>query len=194
MTHLDHVQLVDLLEGNAAPDAVAHADGCAQCRGELMSIRTAMAAAAIDEGPQPSPLFWDHFGQQVNRRIDATHSGWSAWIRGPRLAATLAAAVLVVLVGSGARTLFSPAAPLAPTGVAVTEPAGQGDNPADDIDADAAWAVVRTAAQDFVYEDAEAAGIAPQAGAAERAVAEMSNEERAELARLLDFEMKRTGA
>jgi hypothetical protein len=53
---------------------------------------------------------------------------------------------------------------------------------------------VRTAAQDFVYEDAEAAGIAPQAGAAERAVAEMSNEERAELARLLDFEMKRTGA
>ena len=68
------------------------------------------------------------------------------------------------------------------------------DEPRDDVEADAAWAVVRTAAQDLAYEDAEAEGITPRPGSAEIAVLQMSGAERAELARLIENEMKRTGA
>ncbi|MEO5898403.1 MAG: hypothetical protein ABIS06_22160, partial [Vicinamibacterales bacterium] len=162
---------------------------------ELTAMRSTMAAVASDDHPQPSPLFWDHLAQQVNHRIDAPRSGWSAWIRGPRLAGALVAAALMIIVASGARTLYPPfTAPPAADLTSMDTSSGATAEPADDVETDAAWAVVRTAAQDFVYEDAERAGIAPQPGAAERAVTEMSNEERAELARLLDSEMRRTGA
>jgi hypothetical protein len=68
------------------------------------------------------------------------------------------------------------------------------DESRDDVEADAAWAVVRTAAQDLAYEEAEAEGLSPRPGSAEIAVLQMSNDERAELARLIANELKRSGA
>ncbi|MCA1560401.1 MAG: hypothetical protein LC804_09090, partial [Acidobacteria bacterium] len=67
---------------------------------------------------------------------------------------------------------------------------------ADDLEADKAWALVRTAADDMEWreEDAHAAGLNARPGSAERAVLELSTEERIELARLLDDELRRSGA
>ncbi len=63
-----------------------------------------------------------------------------------------------------------------------------------DIDTDEAWALVRTFAAEVHYDDAHAAGVVPVAGSIDRAATEMSDEERAELVRLIEDELKRTGA
>ena len=57
-----------------------------------------------------------------------------------------------------------------------------------------AWAVVRTAVEGVTWEDVHRAGIAPRPGSAERVALELNADERAELRRLLDEEIKRTGA
>jgi hypothetical protein len=61
-------------------------------------------------------------------------------------------------------------------------------------DEDAAWALVRSLADDLHYDDALAAGVQPAPGSVERAATELPEAERAELVRLLRNEMKRIGA
>ena len=63
----------------------------------------------------------------------------------------------------------------------------------DNIEADEAWAVVRTAAEGLAWEDAHTVGISPYPGSAEGIALELTAEERAELGRLLNAEMKRSG-
>jgi hypothetical protein len=194
MKHLEEAELVDLLDGSGSPAAAAHIEACSVCSAGLIAMRSTLNALATvnsEDQPQPSPLFWEHFSRRVNERIDSPRSHWSTWIRTPGFAGALTAAALVLLVASGARTLYSPHLAPPARSIVIPQPPPDNSEPADDADADPAWAVVRTAAEDFVYEDAEAAGIAPEAGAAERVVSDMSNEERAELARLLSLELKR---
>ena len=64
----------------------------------------------------------------------------------------------------------------------------------DDLDEDEAWAVVRAAAEDLDADAAAAAGLAPPAGSAERLAAQLTAEEQAELIRLVETELKRSGA
>jgi len=61
------------------------------------------------------------------------------------------------------------------------------------VDADERWAVVRAAAEDLAWEDVQAAGIAASPGATEDVVLQLTADERSELARLLDQELKRNG-
>ena len=202
MTHLDPAQLVDLLESRGSAAAAAHVDGCGHCRSQLASLRSTIEMVSADETPEPSPLFWAHFASHVSKRIDAPGSGWIQWTRRRGFAAALTcASVLFVLFVSGrAFHLFDfvgdmPApATTGPQSDPRSTQSLASDEPRDDVEADAAWAVVRTAAQDLAYEEAEAEGIAPRPGSAEIAVLEMSSDERAELARLLENELKRTGA
>ena len=63
----------------------------------------------------------------------------------------------------------------------------------DNIEADEAWAVVRAAAEGLAWEDAHAVGISAYPGSAEGIALELTAEERAELGRLLNTEMKRSG-
>jgi hypothetical protein len=53
---------------------------------------------------------------------------------------------------------------------------------------------MRIVAEEIDYEDARQIGVAPRAGSIERAAMELSDSERAELARLIERELKRTGA
>jgi hypothetical protein len=66
--------------------------------------------------------------------------------------------------------------------------------PVDDLDSDEAWAVVRAAAADLGWEDADAAGISAHPGDVENAALQLDSAERGELARLLDEDLKRHGA
>jgi hypothetical protein len=52
---------------------------------------------------------------------------------------------------------------------------------------------VRAAAEDIAWEDVQEAGISAVPGSAEGVALELSADERLELARLLDHEMKRNG-
>lgn len=194
MTHLDDITLIDLIDGRGTPPQIEHAQRCDRCRVQLTALEAALSLAKNDAVPEPSPLFWEHFTRRVNERIDAPASTWGRWVRGPRLAAVMSAAALVVAVAIGMRgpTVSTP------DGIhVVTAPPAAAppvDEAQDDIEADGAWAVVRTAAEDLAYDDAQAEGIAARPGSAEHAVMQMTADERAELARLIADEMKRTGA
>ena len=209
MTHLNDAELVDLIEN--APQLPAnrrqHAESCPTCRSQSEALRTTLAEAVLDSPPEPSPLYWDHFATRVSAAIRAEAPGSAA----PRLfhrpvvtlAAAASVALFVVMLGVWRATLDAPA----PTRVAVngtTEaPLGAGNpalevpsrmNDSDDIEADETWAVVRTAAEDLAWEDAHAVGISAHPGSAEGIALELTPEERTELARLLDGELKRSGA
>jgi hypothetical protein len=64
----------------------------------------------------------------------------------------------------------------------------------DDVEVDEAWALVRAVAEDVFWEDVTGAGISARPGSAERAVMDLTEAERGELAALLEEELRRAGA
>lgn len=190
MTHLDHLQLVDALDG-ASTDVESHLRACADCRGELESLQRALASVRSDRPAEPSPLFWEHFAARVNARIDTADrkqvvpendGGW--------MPHALAWAGVLALVLAVVSIIVAPKRVADPTAVS----AGLTDAPADpEVDQDEAWAVIRELATDFDYDAARAAGVAPGEGVVDRAASELNDAERAELARLIDAELKRMG-
>ena len=139
-----------------------------------------------DEVPEPSPLFWQHFATRVNERIDAAPAE-RQWFLVPRFAFVALTVLAIVLVSFN---VLRPqrADPPAPVPVVADGPAAP--VPADDLDADDDWAVVRAAAEDLDLEDAQAQGLVPAPGTAERMALDLTDAERAELLRLLQAEMK----
>jgi hypothetical protein len=191
MKHLTDIELVDLLDGALPPSRVGHVAHCPECSARTDAMRAAAAAAAETAADEPSPLFWDAFPARVAAAIDAAPA--VAWWRRPVFAALAGVAALVVAVFAVLALLREPAgtrpAPVVSmTPDAVTTPIEE------DVEQDAAWAVVRTAAEDLDYDDALAAGLSARPGDAERAAMELSDSERAELLRILEREMKRAGA
>ena len=62
----------------------------------------------------------------------------------------------------------------------------------DDMDADEAWSLVRSVADDLDYDAVREAGVAPASGAVDRAATELSPSEQTALVKLLEEELKRT--
>jgi hypothetical protein len=211
MKHLTDTELVDLIEDAAGlpSERRRHAAACEACRAQANALGAVLAQAASDEMPEPSPLYWDHFSARVSEAVrgDSPAPAQRAWVQRFRspLAAWAAAAAMAVLImmtvvwratlhaptrgGRGASELAEARQALAGDHVQVASAAAS-----DNIDADEAWAVVRTAAEGLAWEDAHAVGISAYPGAAEGIALELTAEERAELGRLLDAEMKRSGA
>lgn len=191
MTHLHDTEIVDFIEGTLPPARAAHLASCDSCRSQAEAARATLAVSQTVPDHEPSPVFWDHFAARVNQRIDAAPP--ARWFALPGLAfvglGTVAAVLLAVLV------LPTPEEPLAPDAPAV---AGNAEvltiSEPDDPDADPEWAVVRAAAEDMDFDAAQAAGLATRAGTVERVAMEMTDEERAELIRLVENEIKRSGA
>jgi hypothetical protein len=198
MKHLTGNELVDLLDDALPPMRAAHLETCAQCRDAAAGLRSVLRDAADVDVPHPSPLFWDHFAARVSGAIENHHvapppPAWVSWWRRPVVAwGTAASFALVLMVAALWRATLMPApGSLAQPDAAVAEAAI--DAEPDNLEDDAAWAVVRTAADEMEWDDAHEMGIAARPGSAERAVLDLSTEERAELARLLAFELKRSG-
>ena len=197
MSHLSEADLVDAADpGGLPPGAAArHLTTCESCRAAVGVLREALAEAAQDRPAEPSPLFWDHFAARVSSAIrderpPAAALPWS-WIARP------AAGWLVLLLVLACASAFAWRATLhapATVGREVAAPL-----PATDVllagepDADAAWGAVRLAADRLTGEEAQALDLGAEPGAAEQVATEMSAEERDELARLLETELKRTG-
>ena len=189
--HLSEAEFIDHLEGVLEPARAAHAATCAACTAQLQTVRAALASLDGPPVGPPSPLFWQTFPDRVRRAIDEpARGGW--WVGWRGFAAGACGILLVIALATayGVRDRFR-SAPATP--VVTTVPAS--DAPlADDIDQDAAWAVVRVAADDLGYEDALAEGISPSPETWEGLAMELSEAERAELVRLIQGELKRTGA
>lgn len=209
MTHLSNAELVDLIEdaaGAQLPDERRrHADGCPSCRVRVDGLRAVLERALADEETQPSPLFWDHFAARVAEAVRHETPGadqppaarWPVPARAT-WAAVAAMAVLMMLAVVWRATLHAPdSVGRATTTVEAPGPRLHDAASAslrDEVDADEAWAVVRTAAEGLGWDDAQAAGISAHPGSAEGVALELTAEERSELGRLLAAEMKRRGA
>jgi hypothetical protein len=206
MKHLSRPEFVDFIESSPTLplDRVRHVEACEACRAEAETLRAVMAVAQTDEAAEPSPLFWDHFAARVadavlNEAPAARPPGGMRWLRAPLAtwAAASTVAVLVIMTVVWRTTLHAPP----PTGLAqasaapprVTSPSTPVAPGGDDVDADEAWAVVRAAAVDLRWEDAHAAGISAHPGAVEDIALELTADERSELARLLEQDLKHTG-
>lgn len=198
MKHLDESQLVDLAEGGLDAPAAEHVEECDACRARVALLREALTDAQTDERFEPSPLFWDHFSARVSDAIRGEEPlpeppGWTTWLRNPATAwATTASIAILLMVGALWRATLN--APVFPTVTAPASNAAAAPPAADDVDRDDAWAMVRSAADGLAWEDVTAAGITAHPGSAEGVAMELTADERAELARLIESDMKGSGA
>jgi hypothetical protein len=148
------------------------------------------------EVPEPSPLFWEHFPTRVSRAIDAAprQSGWlnaSRWVWG---SAATAAVVMLLMLLPLPRDAAAPAPPSTVDTPAIVASSDNDVNSVEALDGDEAWEMVRAVAEATDYDEVQESGLAPRAGAVERAAMELTNDERTELARLIAQEIKRSGA
>jgi hypothetical protein len=194
MTHLTEDQAAAIALGEAAPGHETHAAECATCAARVRACAETLHEVAALDVPEPSPLFWTQFANRVTHSIDeangeaddhraGTVSPGFAWMG---IAAALILTIAALLVSSRS-------APPAPQ-ESVLAPAG--DVSLGNLDDDEAWAIVRSVASDLQYEEVRDAGIAPRQGTLERAAEELTDEQRAELVRLLRaeiHEMKKLG-
>jgi hypothetical protein len=197
MRHLSSEELVDLLD-NALPAARrAHLAGCEACRAQAETMSGVLEQVVESGGqPEPSPLFWDHLSARIKDGVAAETSSARdrAWWQQPTWATALAAAALAFAV-SQALPLRSPDAPasLARSGSMVSAVRADPIEPADDIERDEAWALVRSLADQVEWDETHEAVISARPDAAERLTAELTSREQSELALLLERELKRPG-
>lgn len=197
MTHLSEIEVVDLVEGVLAADRMRHVDACPACREQAEALGAVLRLARDDEIAGPSPLFWDYLSARVAETIAIEPA--------PRRAAVLAigrwrlatAAVLMLLVAGVAwqisftRDRASNVGPGQPSAEQTPADSGVDSGVEDSLDA---WEALEAMASDLEWEDAQAIGIASRPGSAEPLVDDLTAEERAELVRLIEEEMKRQGA
>lgn len=194
MTHLSATELVDLLDGRLDVARLPHADTCEACRARVNQLRAALEAASAVPVPEPSPLFWQHLSTRVMQGIAAKDTSWSVW-RHPAPHVWAGVAALAIVIGLAAIGTFKSSSGTVPRGPASGGlSAGTADvlpDTDDDLDADEAWAIVRTLADDVNWgeTDAHEAGIAPGPGWANRAALSLTAAELSELARILEAEM-----
>jgi hypothetical protein len=198
MEHLSRAEFVDLIDSPASlsPRRAQHVETCAQCREEAEMLRAMRDLAAEDEMPEPSPLFWDHFSARVTEvlRREPVPAPRARWNPVPFATWAAAAVVLLLLISTAIwrTTLHAPAPHMPAQVTAPSDPATV--EPVDDVDNDEAWAVVRAATADLVWEDAHEAGLTPRPDEVENEALQLNAAERVELGRLLDEDMKRNGA
>jgi hypothetical protein len=204
MKHLSHAELADAIESPSElpPHRARHARECAACRGQADALRVVLARAAEDRAPEPSPLFWDHFGERVADavRAESIQRRSVPWFERlhPPLTAWAAAAIVLMVVSLTIlwrATLHAPAPVfrLPQPSAASTSARSPASVSTDNADVDERWAVVRVAAEDLGWEDVRDAGISAHPGQAEGVALELTPDERSELARLIDQELKRNG-
>ena len=194
MTHLTDEQIADAATGGLAASQAAHLSVCAACAAKVRELEAVVREVAAVDVPEPSPLFWQHFTRNVKDGIDepqTIRAGWRLpWVAAWATATVVVISLITLLVLRPAEIPHQvvdgqPRVEEAPAGfpAAGTE--------ALDIDDDEAWAVVRSLAEDLHYDDAREAGVVPRDGAVEHAATELSDDERAQLIRLLEEDLSR---
>ena len=199
MRHLSPAELVDYAEGSLDRTRLPHLETCERCRADANALQatlreTTHAAVAI---PEPSPLFWDHFSARLRERLAAEGSPASTWsVFGIRTFVPLGAfaVLLAVLITPLGTRPPSPAQAARhadarqPASVEIDQPF----DPSLDATIGEAWDVLTAAAADVEWDSVHDTGMAPTAGAVDRAVQQLTDSELHELGRLLQSELKRS--
>jgi hypothetical protein len=154
-----------------------------------------MESPAGRDVPEPPPFFWEQLSARVREAVaaEAPAPAWRAWLHVPgwRIVVPVAAVLVAALVAW--RTDRPPGAGV----VGVERGAGSGvvgivqeAVPPDDL----SLLVLADLTSELDWEAAVEAGVTPTAGAIDRVLASLSDEERGELQRLLRDAMGPGGA
>ncbi len=192
--HLTDAEFIEHLDGALRPERAAHLASCERCQRDAEGLAATLTDARSVESPDPSPLFWDHFGAQVREAIDQpAPSRLGAFLNalrrpGPALAGA-AIVALMLIAGFWPRDVRPPVVP-----VVFEHPAPPETPLATLLESDLEWTFVAAMADGIDWETADAAGLNLRPGAAERAAQDLSHSEQIELARLLREEMGGDGS
>lgn len=178
-----------MAEGAAAPGLVAHAASCDTCRAKVDGLRDGLRLAALDPVPEPPPFHWENMAARVGeavRREEEAAAGWR--IRRRCWAPVGAVAVLVVAVAAGASLWKGRSREVASApGSAAAAPSALKLESSDDpvSQNDPAWNLLRALSADVVFDDGVSQAALSPPGAADRALQQLTETERIELARIL---------
>ena len=199
-THLSDAEFIELLDGTLDAERRRHVDGCEQCAIQAADLVASAEAAGDIAIPEPPPFFWAQLSARVSDAVAKETArprvAAFAWTRAPWLGAAAAAALLVLWLFAPRHESPRPApstSPLLETAASAHPDNGVGDDGVD-LDADEAWAVVRSLAADLDEDQMDAEGVSPGAGAVERLALQLTDAERTELARLLEEQLRRSAA
>ena len=187
MNHLTDSELVDALDGQLPLAVAAHLRECPPCRERIGEFAETLAQARAADVPEPSPLFWDHVSARI--RVDIARDpapGRARWMAWPAWAPLAGLALVVTLMIAGLARGVPQAGPEA---VMTADDVRLQENES----FEAAWALTAdlVGSADAVAA-IEAEGIV-RPGSAELAAADLTAEERMELVRLLQLELKAGG-
>lgn len=196
MKHLAPEEFVDAAEGRLPVARAAHLETCEACREQVETIAGMLRDVSAADLPEPSPLFWDHFSSRVQAAVahEEIRAGRTWGWTGARILAPLAVMALVVAVVAGSllpRLVRTPAAPV-PAATTADVPSLDTEIGVDPDNVEV-WAVLTAAAADMGIDEAHAAGLGVRPTTVDRAVQRLSKDELAELGRLLQSELKRSG-
>jgi hypothetical protein len=219
--HLTPDELIDSRDRQLAPARQAHADACVVCRTKLAELDEVLRDVAAADVPEPSPLFWDHLSARIRERVahepppaparDNPLSRLTDWLTGWSAAPRWAfAAVVLVLCASlgwlgwselrrGGKGALVPGpgpapttASTAPTATTVPEATVATETSAAAADdADGEWALMLQMAEDVSWDDTEGSSMYVRPAAVDRALIELSAEERDRLLQLVQADLAR---
>jgi len=190
MNHLSPAELMDVVEGIASREALAHANTCEWCH---RSVKDAEAGAEVVRRPavpEPSPLFWAHLSRRI--QVAAAEDGragraWfpATWVLRPVVLSLSMA--LTVIVGAAIWTVQQPGVParLAASADVSASRAVDPSNHVESLADDESWSLVSHLAGALSGEPGSGDAVTTPIGSADRAIPSLTEGERAELARLL---------
>lgn len=168
---------------------------CEACSHEIASLREMISQAADAGDPPASPLLWEHFPARVRAAIEdeepcaAPPAARWTWLRRPAFT-TLAASTVVFVAVIVAWHLRPEPSHNAPQPGVTSAAANALDGSDAFLPRDASWSLVAEAGAHLDSDAAAELGFGVRPGSAERAVADLSQDEQAELARLLRAEIR----
>jgi hypothetical protein len=216
--HLTPDELIDSRDRQLASARQAHADACVTCRTKLAELDEVLRDVATVDMPEPSPLFWDHLSARIRERVahepppaparDNPLSRLTDWLTGwsaaPRwaFAAPLLALCALLWVngyfglsrGGNGALVPGPAPtttpPTASTATTVPDATVATETSAAD-DSESEWALMLQMAEDVSWDDAEGSSMYVRPAAVDRALIELSAEERDRLLQLVQADLAR---
>ena len=191
MSHLTPDELIDAVEAALAAPRRAHLHDCPSCAQEVRQLAAILGESRVVDVPDPSPLFWDRFADQVRQAIatDAGASRFAHWFEWRVLAPVAGLALLVFALASAVphgRIDLQQAR-------AIAAPADRGDDVDPSAALDQSWAIVSELVGELDVEAAQQAGIGVAPGTADGVALQLSSAETQELVRLLRAELQRAG-
>ena len=207
--HLTPEELIDSRERQLPYARQAHADSCAACRAKVAQLDEVLRDVQAVDVPEPSPLFWDHLSARIRDRVAhepppalaadnplARLRDWlTGWSAAPRWAF---AAVMLVLCASlgwlgwsqfnrGRNTPVTTAS--APAAVVPAETTVAADTSVPPDDAEGEWGLMLQMAEDVSWDDAEGSSLYVRPAAVDRALIELTAEERDRLLQLVQADL-----